>query len=55
MEQQRRAEVLGSAAAAWVSTVLLLMAAAPAAHAHGILTKPASRNWMEYLNNNYYW
>lgn len=23
--------------------------------AHGILTKPASRNWMEYLNNNYYW
>ena len=36
--------------------LLLLVAACvvPGALAHGILTKPASRNWVDYLNNNYY-
>ncbi|KAI8474513.1 MAG: hypothetical protein J3K34DRAFT_407221 [Monoraphidium minutum] len=49
------------ASAALLSTlhllvVSLLAAAGPrGAAGHGILTKPASRNWVDYLANNYYW
>lgn len=46
-----------TAATATVALVCLLGVSSWVGHcsAHGMMTQPAARNWLAWINNNYYW